>query len=117
MKPLLLCIFPGLILLYFLDAALRVENLNLEMLTHNLVRFFTGFLFLGIWVWYEHKLKFKVSMYFILVFLISDDIFDYFRDIDNLSLEMILHDTFVLIWGAVTGYFFIKDVSKIKIAN
>jgi len=98
----------GLILLYFLDAALRVENLNLEMLTHNLVHFFAGFVFLGIWVWYGHRLKLKVSMYIILVLLISDNIFDYIRDIDNLTFEMLIHNLFLVGWGAISGFFYTK---------
>ncbi len=102
------CLFGGLVVLYFIDAALRVDNLNFEMFTHNLVRFFVGFLFLGIWVWYEHKLKFKISLYFILAFLVSDDIYDYIRDINNLSFEMMIHDFFVVIWGALVGLFFVK---------
>lgn len=108
MKTFLSSLFIGLILLYFLDISLRVGSLNLEMFIHNLVRFFTGFVFLGIWVWKKHKLKFKIAMYIILVFLISDDIFDYVRGINNLRLEILIHDFYVVVWGAVSGYFFSK---------
>jgi hypothetical protein len=98
----------GLILLYFVDIALRVHNLNLEMLTHNLVRFFAGFVILGIWVWDEHKIGLKVSLYIILAFLISDDIFDYIRGVDNISVPMFLHDLYIVFWGAISGLFFVK---------
>ena len=108
MKIFSVCLFLGLIALNFIDVALRVENLNLEMFTHNLVRFFVGFLFLGIWVWYKQKLKFKVSLYLVLVILVSDDIYDYIRDINNLSFEMLIHDLYILIWGALSGFFFVK---------
>lgn len=102
--------FTGLIVLYFLDSAFKIENMNLEMFTHNLVRFFAGFVFLGIWVWYEHKLKFKIALYLILFFLISDDIFDYIRDVDSMSLEVFIHDFVVVLWGALSGFFFVKHI-------
>ena len=102
----------GLIMLYFLDSALKVENLNLEMFTHSLVRFFSGFAILGIWVFYKNKLKLKIALYFVLALLISDDIMDYLRHIDNLSFEMVFHDTFLLVWGAVTGFFYIKSLKR-----
>lgn len=98
----------GLILLYFLDAAFHIDSLTLEMLTHNLVRFFAGFGILGIWAWHQHKLEVKMSLYIILAFLISDDIFDYFRHIDNLNFEMLIHDVVVLFWGALAGFFFMR---------
>lgn len=107
------CLLTGLLILYFIDAALSIDNLSIEMLTHNLVRFFSGFVFLGIWNWYRHRLKLKVSLYLILIFLVSDDIYDYIRNIDTLNFEMLLHDLFIVIWGAVSGYFFIKSCNKI----
>jgi hypothetical protein len=110
MKKLLVTLIIGLVLLYFLDTAFHIKNLNLEMLTHNLVRFFSGFVFLGIWVWYKHQMKLKISLYIILGFLISDVIFDFIREINNLSFEMLIHDLFIVVWGAISGFFFIKHL-------
>ena len=110
MKIYLAIIVFSLILLYFIDAALKIENLNLEMATHNAVRFVTGFVVLGIWVWSKHRLKLKAAMYLVLALLISDDIFDYVRNINTLKFEFLIHDTVVLIWGALLGYFVTKDV-------
>ncbi|MCK4843259.1 MAG: hypothetical protein KAT04_15465 [Methylococcales bacterium] len=112
MKIFSACLLTGLVILYFIDSALSIENLNMEMFTHNLVRFFAGFVFLGIGGWYKHKLKFKISLYLIVIFLVSDDIFDYIRNIDNLSFDMLLHDLFIVIWGALSGFFFLKSIFK-----
>jgi len=114
MKIFSACILLGLVVLFFIDTALSIDDLNMEMFTHNLVRFFTGFVFLGIWVWYKHKLKFKVSLYFIMAFLVSDAIYDYVRNIDNLNFDMLLHDFVIVIWGAISGFFFSKFINKIN---
>ena len=111
MKIFSVCLLLGLVVLYFIDAALSIDNLNMEMFTHNLVRFFAGFIFLGIWVWYKHKLKFKVSLYIIVAFLVSDEIYDYFRNIDNFNFDMLLHDLVIVIWGAISGFFFSKFIN------
>ena len=112
MKIFSACLLLGLVVLYFIDSALSIDNLNMEMFTHNLVRFFVGFIFLGIWVWYKHKLKLKVSLYIIVAFLVSDEIYDYFRNIDNLNFDMLLHDLVIVSWGAISGFFFSKFINK-----
>jgi len=119
MKILLTVLVIGLFLLYIFDVAFDdVDNLNQEMITHNLVIFFASFIFLGVLVWYKRKLKLKISIYIILAFIIADDIFDYMRGIDDLFLQIIIQDFFIIIWGAISGYFFItylhqkKSVSK-----
>lgn len=117
MKKFYFVLAVGFILLFFLDNAFRVENRSLEMLIHNLVRFFAGFVFLGIWVWYEHKLRFKISMYIILSFIVADDIYDYIRDIDSLRPEVLIHDLFVILWGAMAGFFFVKYLNDKTIAE
>ncbi|SHE19333.1 hypothetical protein [methanotrophic endosymbiont of Bathymodiolus puteoserpentis (Logatchev)] len=98
----------GLILFYFIDIAFHIDSFSLEMLTHKLVRFFVGFGILGIWGWYEQKIEIKIALYIVLVLLVSDDIFDYFRNVDSLSLEMIIHDVLIITWGAVAGFFFMR---------
>ena len=82
------------------------------MFIHNAVRFVTGFVFLGIWVWYKHRLKLKAALYCVLALLVSDDIVDYMRDINNLNLEMVIHDSFVVFWGGITGLCFIRLIKR-----
>ncbi len=108
MKSFLASIIFGLIFFYFLDIALRVDNLTMEMLIHNLIRFFVGFIFIGIWVWYKHALRFKVSLYIILGFLATDALIDYVRNIDNLNFVMYIHDMFMILWGSINGFFSIR---------
>ena len=108
MKSVYAVLFIGLIVFYFVDIAFHVDSFSMEMITHNLVRFFAGFGILGIWAWYEQKIEIKIALYIILVFLVSDDIFDYIRDINNFSFEMIIHDLLMLIWGAVAGFLFMR---------
>ena len=112
MKTLLPTVIIGLIVLYFMDAAFHIENWNMEMFVHNTVRFVSGFVVLGIWVWYKHRLKLKAALYFVLALLVSDEIMDYFRDIDNLRLELVIHDTFVVIWGSVIGFFYMRGLKR-----
>ena len=102
----------GLLLLYILDSAFKIYEINLEMLIHNLVRFIAGFVVLGIWVLNKKTLKLKVSLYLILVLLVADDIFDYTRNIDNLTPEMIMHDIFIVFWGTVVGFFYSRAYRK-----
>ncbi|MGR9052670.1 MAG: hypothetical protein ACU84J_08480 [Gammaproteobacteria bacterium] len=110
MKILLPIVIVGLIVQYFMDSAFDIHNMNLEMSIHNTVRFVAGFVFLGIWVWYGHRMKLKVALYFVLALLISDDIMDYLRNINSLKLEIVLHDSYIVLWGAITGYFFMRSL-------
>jgi hypothetical protein len=103
-----MAIFVGLILLYFVNAALRVDIFNWEMLIHSGIRFFTGFLILGIGFFYEHKIGFKIAIYLILALVVTDDVLDYIRGVTRLSAELILHGIFMLLWGSLVGYFTIR---------
>ncbi|PKM10092.1 MAG: hypothetical protein CVV13_14370 [Gammaproteobacteria bacterium HGW-Gammaproteobacteria-3] len=112
MKILAASIVIGLIMLFFLDAALKIENLNQEMLIHNTLRFFTGFFILGIRVWYKRSLKLGLALYIILALLLTDSIMDFLREINNFRLEMLFHDSFMVLWGAVIGYFYTPRIKK-----
>ncbi|MGR9114690.1 MAG: hypothetical protein ACU85E_02910 [Gammaproteobacteria bacterium] len=114
MKTLLPTVIIGLVVQYFMDAAFHISNLNMEMFIHNTVRFVAGFVFLGIWVWYKHRIRLKVALYFVLALLVSDDIMDYLRNINNLRLEMVIHDSFLVIWGALIGFFYMRGLKKRK---
>ncbi len=112
MKILLSTILIGVIALYFMSAAFHVDYFKLEMIVHNTVRFVAGFVFLGIWVWYKRKLKLKAALYCILALLLLDDIIDYVRNINNLRFEMVIQDTFMVIWGALIGFFYMQRLKR-----
>jgi hypothetical protein len=115
MKKLLSTLIIGLILLYLIDSAFQIDGLKPEMLMDNLVRFFLGFMLIGIWGLAKHRLKLKIFMYIIFIFLISDGIFDYIQNVSTLDMEMILHDLYIFVWGAVSGLFFVKYLQCKKI--
>jgi len=107
-----LILFLGLIILYFLDAAFRLEMLSLEMLGHIGLRFLIGFLILGIGVFYEHAIRFKSSVFIILALALGDDIFDYYRNVNSFTPEVILLGIYMLLWGALTGYVTVRQIRK-----
>jgi hypothetical protein len=99
----------GLILLYFVDAALKIQLFTPEMLTHSGIRFFTGFVILGIGVFYEHIIKLKMAIIIVLMLTLADDALDYYRHVDSFHFEVMLHGLYMMSWGAVIGYVFIKN--------
>jgi len=105
----ILVIIAGLILLYFLDAAFKLNPFNLEMLIHSGLRFFTGFIVFGISVFYTHKIRLKFAVCLVLALILADDIWDYTRNVNNFRFEVMLHSIYVLLWGSLTGYVFIKQ--------
>jgi hypothetical protein len=116
MKLVGIAIVVGLILLYFVNAALKINIFNWEMLIHSGIRFFTGFIILGIGYFYEHKIKLRISVYLVLALVLADDIMDYYRHVDSFSAEFMLHNIYMLLWGALLGYLSMKYV-KDKIDN
>ncbi|MDD1624276.1 MAG: hypothetical protein LUQ56_01960 [Methylococcaceae bacterium] len=108
MKLVSLVMIAGLILLYFVDAALKIHIMNWEMLTHSALRFFTGFILIGIGVFYAHKIRLKSAVFLILVLVLADDIMDYYRKVNSFSFEDTLHGVYMLLWGSLMGYAFMK---------
>ena len=102
----------GLILLYFMDAAFKLDLMNLEMLTHSALRFFTGFILIGIGVFYAHKIKLKNAVYLILALVLADDIMDYVRKVEDFRFEITIHGIYMLLWGSLTGYVFMKQLKN-----
>ncbi len=117
MKVLLPIVIIGSIVLYVMGVAFHIDNLDKEMIIHNTVRFAAGFVILGIWVWYKRRLKLKAALYFVVALLIADEIMDYLRNINNLRFEMVIHDSFVVLWGAIIGFFFMRWLKKRKQAT
>jgi hypothetical protein len=112
MKSALLALIIGSVLLYFVDNALKINNFELEMFIHNIIRFGLGFVFLGILVWYKRQLKFKVALICIVTLSLLDVMFDYIRDVGDFSFEMMIHGVFLVIWGSVTGFLFMRKANK-----
>jgi hypothetical protein len=108
MKSVSIVIIAGLILLYFIDSAFKLNPFNAEMLIHSGLRFFTGFLVLGIGVFYSHKIGLKIAVCLVLVLSLADDIWDYTRNVNSFSFEVFLHSLYMLAWGSLTGYVLIK---------
>ena len=102
----------GLMLLYFMDAAFKLDLMNLEMLTHSALRFFTGFILIGIGVFYAHKIKLKNAVYLILALVLADDIMDYVRKVEDFRFEITIHGIYMLLWGSLTGYVFMKQLKN-----
>lgn len=112
MKLISFVILAGLVVLYFMDAAFKLDFLNLEMLIHSAIRFVTGFILLGIGVFYAHTLRFKSAVIVVLILVLADDILDYTRGINSFSFEVMIHSIFMLLWGALVGYLVMKNWRK-----
>ncbi|MGZ4981532.1 MAG: hypothetical protein ACXV8P_11890 [Methylobacter sp.] len=109
MKLISTVIIAGLILLYFIDSAFKLNPFNAEMLIHSGLRFFTGFLVLGIGVFYAHKIKLIIALCLVLALTLADDIWDYTRHVNSFSFEVFLHGMYMLAWGSLTGYVLVKQ--------
>jgi hypothetical protein len=101
-------IITGVILLYFIDSAFKLNTFDPEMLIHSGLRFFTGFLVLGIGVFYAHKIKLKYALCLVLILALSDDIWDYTRNVNSFSFEVMLHSIYMLLWGSLAGYVLVR---------
>ncbi|MDO9270688.1 MAG: hypothetical protein Q7T96_16420 [Methylobacter sp.] len=101
-------IIAGLILLYFIDSAFKLNPFNAEMLIHSGLRFLAGFLILGIGVFYAHQIRLKFAVCLILALVLADDILDYTRDVESFTIEVMLHSIYMLLWGSLTGYMLMK---------
>ncbi len=112
MKKMLTSLIIGLIPFYLLNITFHINAFDMEMFLHIFLRFFAGFLILGIWVWYWHKLKIKYAIVIIIFLFMVDIVFDYFRNVNNFNFEMLIYDFYTMIWGSATGYFFIRYLNK-----
>jgi H+/Cl- antiporter ClcA len=112
MKLISCALIAGLVALYFMDIAFRINPFNWEMLTHSAIRFVLGFLLLGIGVFHAHTLKLKSALIVALVLVLADDIVDYFRNVNSFSFEVMIHSVFILFWGALVGFLFMRNLNK-----
>jgi hypothetical protein len=102
-------IIAGMILLYFIDVAFKLNPFDVEMLIHSGIRFLMGFLILGIGVFYAHKIKLKFAVCLVLALAFADDIWDYTRNINSFNFEVLLHSLYMMVWGYLTGYVLMKQ--------
>jgi hypothetical protein len=112
MKLIGFILFLGIIILYFLATAFKLDMMTAEMLGHIALRFFTGFVILGVGAYYQHIIRFKRSVFIILALLLGDDIFDYYRNVNSFTPEVILLSIYMLLWGALTGYVTMRHIRK-----
>ena len=113
MKMLVFSFIVGLFILYFLNIALlRAPILDLEWSIHASIRFFAGFIILGISCFYGHAIKFQNALYIVACIVIADYIYDYYNLDYNLKFEIILHGIFMILWGAVSGYLTAKYLKE-----
>lgn len=117
MKSVSIAVVMGFILLYFVVEALKIDLFNLEMLIHSSIRFFTGFIILGIGYFYEHKIQLKISIYLVLGLFLADDLLDYYRDTTRFSVELILYGIYMMLWGSLVGYLFIRLIKSKNSGN
>ncbi|MFI3119904.1 MAG: hypothetical protein QX203_07985 [Methylococcaceae bacterium] len=108
MKLLSIVIIAGIILLYFVDSAFKLNTFDPEMLIHSGLRFFIGFLILGIGVFYAHKIRLKFAVCLVLALALGDDIWDYTRNVNSFSFEVMLHSLYMMAWGSLAGYVLMK---------
>lgn len=114
MNLILLVTTIGLILQYFLAAAFKFSILETELLLHGLIRFLTGFFLLGIGVFYAHSLKFKSAAAIALALVLTDDVADYFRQVDSFKPEVMLYSLYMMLWGAVMGFVVMRNWRRRK---
>jgi di/tricarboxylate transporter len=112
MKSVGIVMVVGFILLYFVNAAFKVDIWHQEILIHSAIRFFTGFIAIGIWFFLKHKIRFMNVLYIILAVAFADDIWDYFRNINSFQFEAELHGAYMLLWGALAGYVFARHLKN-----
>ena len=112
MKLVTIVIIVGFILLYFIDSAFKLNPFNVETLIHSGLRFLAGFFVLGIGVFYAHQIKLKYALGLLLLLAIGDDVWDYTRDVNSFSFEVLLHSIYMLAWGALTGYLLMKQLTN-----
>ncbi|MEQ1620842.1 MAG: hypothetical protein ABL919_05505 [Methylococcales bacterium] len=113
MKILSISVFlTGLIGLYFVDSALKQNIFTEELFVHSLIRFVSGFVILGIGVFYSHAIRFKSSIYIVLALVLADDLLDYVRHVDSFSPELMLHSIYMLLWGALMGFVVMRQLKN-----
>ncbi len=98
----------GLLIFYFVDKAVKVDSFTIETQLNNLYHFLAGFIFLT-WMFHakiQHKFR-----WFVIVFisiLVLDEVYDFSRGIKDTSFITIFFNSYLLLWGGISGLVFSK---------
>ena len=98
----------GLIIFYFVDQAVEVDSFTKETIINNLYHFFAGFIFLAGMFYLKMQHKFRWFVILFIGILVFDEIYDLSRGIKDTSLITIFFNSYLLIWGGVSGLVFSK---------
>ena len=98
----------GLLIFYFVDKAVKVDSFTVETLLNNLYHFFAGFIFLAGMFYLKMQHKFRWFVILFLGILVLDEIYDLSRGIKDTSFITIFFNSYLLIWGGVSGLAFSK---------
>lgn len=111
MKLLMFVLITGSILLYFLNIAL-LKTPDINWLTHGGLRFFAGFLVLGISSFYAKAITFKIAIIITLVIDLANYYYAYSTGAYRLQFEIVLHGVYMMTWGALVGYLTAKWIKN-----
>ena len=98
----------GLLVFYFVDKAVKVDSFTVETLLNNLYHFFAGFIFLTGMFYLNIQYKFRWFAILFLGILVLDEIYDLSRGIKDTSFITIFFNSYLLLWGGVSGLVFSK---------
>ncbi len=104
----------GWVLFYFADQAVKYDSLTVEGLINNLYHFFAGFIFIT-WMFKSNiKNKFKSFIILLIVILVLDETYDYFRHVKDFGLIMLIYHLYLVFWGAASGLMISKHLTRTK---
>lgn len=112
MKLVYIALIAGLVGLYFVNAALKIDIFNWENFIHSGIRFFSGFIILGMGYFYSHKPKLKIALSIVFALILTDDILDYLRHVKSFTPEFILHGFYMLAWGSCMGFLTMRSIKR-----
>ncbi len=98
----------GLLIYYFADKAVKLDSFTIEAILNNFYHFFAGFVFLA-WMFHldmQHKFRWVISLF--IGILLLDEIYDLVRGVHDTTLLTIFFNSYLLIWGAFSGFVFSK---------
>lgn len=112
MKKIIATLMVGLVLLYLLDSAFKIDGLTETMLTDNLVRFLLGFICFFYFTWTKRKFKSKFLLTIFIIFVIADSVFNYIENIEVDGLVMLVHDLYFTFWGILLSFFYVRYLKE-----
>jgi NhaP-type Na+/H+ or K+/H+ antiporter len=117
MKKIIATLTIGLVLLYLLDSAFKIDGLTREMLIDNLIRYILGFICFYYVAWTKRKFKNTFYLSILIVFIIFDSVYIYIENIEVQGFLMLIHDLYFAFWGVISGFFFVRYLKQKKSKN